>query len=348
MFRLVKDVQSFQSLNHKWNKLLFSLESVCPFLTHEWFSSWWECFGKDFWLNILLFENDRRQLCGIAPLMCSKQGIYFMASQEVTDYCDFICSPEKREEFFDLLLNYLTTNHPDKRVELINIPHSSPSLFFLSSLAPQYNLHLIKKISETTPVLPLPSSYKKYLTGLTRKNRHEIRRKLKRINCLSPSRTISLTQPQKIMPIIERFRQVHKNSSPQKREFWEKEGMSCFFKEMSVRFATKGWLEMDCLFSGPELISVLLNFTFPSHVYFYNVAYNTEYAWYSPGLYLFQKSIKRAITQGKKEVDFLRGNEQYKYNLGAEERKIYNLTLIPKTPTSPKRKTPEEKKNKQG
>ena len=38
-------------------------------------------------------------------------------------------------------------------------------------------------------------------------------------------------------------------------------------------------------------------------------------------------AIKNAIEAGKATFDFLRGGERYKYELGAEDRYVYRLTV---------------------
>jgi CelD/BcsL family acetyltransferase involved in cellulose biosynthesis len=84
---------------------------------------------------------------------------------------------------------------------------------------------------------------------------------------------------------------------------------------------------MNVLFFEKSLIAALLNFLYGDEVLFYNVAYDLDYAPFSPGFYLFHASIAEAISQGKNAVDFLRGREKYKYDFGAKECKIYSLIL---------------------
>ena len=86
-------------------------------------------------------------------------------------------------------------------------------------------------------------------------------------------------------------------------------------------------MELIFLYHGDKIMASLLNFMYEDKVYFYNVAYNRDYAWYSPGLFLFDHSIRQAISEKKKEADFLRGREKYKYYFGAIESKIFDLTL---------------------
>ena len=70
-----------------------------------------------------------------------------------------------------------------------------------------------------------------------------------------------------------------------------------------------------------------LSFTYLDEIHLYNVAYNQSYQRYSPGHFLFHESIRQAIQQKKKTVDFLRGGEKYKYDFGAQDSKIWNLDI---------------------
>ena len=39
------------------------------------------------------------------------------------------------------------------------------------------------------------------------------------------------------------------------------------------------------------------------------------------------EEVRLAIQQGMSEVDFLRGDEKYKYDLGAKDRQLVHLTV---------------------
>ena len=49
---------------------------------------------------------------------------------------------------------------------------------------------------------------------------------------------------------------------------------------------------------------------------------------YEPGHLLFTHTIKRAISDGKAEFDFLRGNEPYKRYWGATERPLFKVRCV--------------------
>ena len=67
----INDFPTFLSLKENWNSLAQKSSINSIFLRHEWIRCWWEAYGKDKELLIMLFyEGD--DLKGIGPLMISK------------------------------------------------------------------------------------------------------------------------------------------------------------------------------------------------------------------------------------------------------------------------------------
>jgi CelD/BcsL family acetyltransferase involved in cellulose biosynthesis len=326
----IRDSKSLEGLKDSWNELLFSSEQNCIFLTHEWISSWWKCFSEDNSLEILLFKDEEGNFSGIAPFLIKNKILRFIASQEVSDYCDVFTHKEKREEFYENLLNYLKTNYTDvEGIELMNLKASSPTLSFMPRLAPEHGYSSSFNETEVAPLLELPSSYEDYMVSLSKKNRHELRRKLKRIESLEGVKITKITDTKGLQSSLVTFINIHKEGSPAKEKFWRKKRMSDFFQEIASRFSLQKWIELNLLSYEDRIMAALLNFSYSDQVLFYNVAFNKDFARYSPGLFLFNHCIKQAISEGKKKADFLRGREKYKYYFGAEDSKIFRLILNP-------------------
>jgi len=324
----IRDFESLEELKDTWNELLFSSEQNCIFLTHEWISSWWKCFSEDNSLEILTFKDEEGNLAGIAPFMIKNKTLRFIASQEVSDYCDVITHKERRREFDENLLDYLKTTYSDvAKIELMNLKASSPTLSFLPSLAPEYGYSSSYTEIEVAPLLELSSSYEDYMKGLSKKNRHELRRKLKRIESLEGVKITKIKDVKELQSSLVTFIALHKEGSLLKEKFWGKKGMSDFFQEIASRFSLQKWVELNLLFYEDRIMAALLNFSYEDTIYFYNVAFNKDYAWYSPGIFLFNHCIKEAMSEGKRKADFLRGREKYKYYFGAEDSKIFRLIL---------------------
>jgi len=326
----IQDLESLKEQKNRWNELLFSSEQNCLFLTHEWISSWWNCFSEDNSLEILIFKDEKENPVGIAPFMTKNKTLRFIASHEVSDYCDVITVNGRRKEFYENLLNYFRINYSDiKKIELMNIKSSSPTLAFLPSLAPEHEFSSSCTETEVAPLLELPSSYEDYMRRLSKKTRHELRRKLRRMESLKGVKTEKITDTKELQSSIKTFIALHKKGGSSKEKFWERKGMSDFFREITYRFSLQKWVELNFLLYEDRILAGLLDFSYSDQIYFYNVAFDRDFAWYSPGLFLFNHCIKQAISEGKRKVDFLRGREKYKYYFGAEDSKIFQLTLTP-------------------
>jgi len=324
----IVSLEGLRRIQEKWDNLLFSSEHKNVFLTQEWFVSWWKYFSDNASLEVLVFQDMNKHLIGIAPLMMKNKTLQFIASQEVSDYCDFITKKETRKQFYEDLLNYMMLNYSDTEgIELINVDQSSPTLIFLPQLAENYGFTCTCREIEVAPILTLPSSYESYLEQLVKKSRNELKRKLKRMKSLAKIRTLKITEPQELKVRTEDFIKLHQHSSDAKARFWQKEGMNDFFRELIYRFSLKGWVELNLLLDEDKVIAALLNFSFLDRIYFYNSTFDRKYAWFSPGLFLFHQSLKEAIQERKREADFLRGDERYKYNFGAKDNKIFQLLL---------------------
>ncbi|MFP4082229.1 MAG: GNAT family N-acetyltransferase [Candidatus Aminicenantes bacterium] len=324
----VHDFRNFQKIGREWNGLLASSEENSVFLTHQWFCTWWKCFSEGKSLQVLLFKDGAGKLVATAPLMKEKNTLRFMASREVTDYCDFIVCKGMARELYGHLMDFLEDRYRHtEKIVLLNIKSRSSTLDFLPRLASKYNFSCSSYASEVAPLLELPSSYEEFLKLLARKNRHELRRKIRRINELDGVKMLRITGQKNLTEAVESFIRLHRKSSSSKQAFWEKKGVACFFRELLFQFSSKGWVEMNSLMYKEDIMASLITFLYQDRILFYNIAYNTEYAQYSPGIYLFDWNIKNAILQGRKTADFLRGREKYKYYLGAKDSKICTLIL---------------------
>lgn len=324
----IKTISMFEEIRDTWNELLYSSDQNSIFLTHQWFYSWWRWLSEGKPLEIFLYRSDSGSPLGIAPLMREDDVLAFMASREVTDYCDFIIRRGKEREFFESLLDFFRVQYPGvQKILLMNIKQTSKTLYFLPHLAAKYDFTCTVTESEVAPMLSLPASYEDFLALLSRKNRHDLRRKLRRMEELDGVNTVKVVDAVGLQSSINSFIQLHRRSNASKEEFWRAQSMADFFREIALQFSPQGWVELLLLLHNENIMAALVNFIYDGQILFYNVAYNRDYAWYSPGVFLFHQRLKEAIQEGKKEADFLRGREKYKYYFGAKESKIFDLTL---------------------
>jgi CelD/BcsL family acetyltransferase involved in cellulose biosynthesis len=122
------------------------------------------------------------------------------------------------------------------------------------------------------------------------------------------------------------FLDLHRTSGVDKAHFMD-DHMAHFFLTMASELAETGWLDLAILEVANEPASSYLSFSYGNRLYLYNSGYSQQYAAYSAGVALLAYRIHKAILQGFRYFDFLRGDEPYKYDFGAKDTYIYRATL---------------------
>ena len=110
----------------EWNALVKFSSQNCVFLTNEWFCTWIDSFGASFQLYVLLFRDKNNHLFGAAPLMKAEGRVQFMASHEVTDYCDFVIERGREEDFFRIFAKRSISRSANLRIFFLS-PRFVPS-----------------------------------------------------------------------------------------------------------------------------------------------------------------------------------------------------------------------------
>src|SRR4051812_46721283 len=67
----VTDHAAFIALQPLWSRLIEQARIDHPFVRHEWLRTWWNCFGRDYDLDILVVRH-RTEPVAIAPFMSCK------------------------------------------------------------------------------------------------------------------------------------------------------------------------------------------------------------------------------------------------------------------------------------
>jgi CelD/BcsL family acetyltransferase involved in cellulose biosynthesis len=96
---------------------------------------------------------------------------------------------------------------------------------------------------------------------------------------------------------------------------------------MASALSAEGLIRLFMLRVNSKPAAAVLCFDAGSHLYLYNSGYDPEFSGLSVGLVSKALCLKWAIEEGMSGLDFLRGDESYKYDLGARDQKIYRLTL---------------------
>ena len=131
-------------------------------------------------ISIVTAQQDGR-LIGIAPLFINEDRLLLLGSIEVSDYLDLIARPQDMPAFIEALLPFLAENVEGwGKLDLYNVLQDSPSLPALEVAAGKQGWSFQQETYQPSPHIPLSGDFDDYLAGIDKKQRHEIRRKLRR------------------------------------------------------------------------------------------------------------------------------------------------------------------------
>jgi CelD/BcsL family acetyltransferase involved in cellulose biosynthesis len=170
-----------------------------------------------------------------------------------------------------------------------------------------------------TAVLTLPDSFEDYLAGLAKKERHELRRKRRRFDNELGSGTVERrTGPE----AVSLFARLHRLSAGDKGAF-----MSAEMEKFFLALHQNAGGVVDVLVDGSgRPASAVFSFEDATGFYLYNSAFEPELRQHSPGNVMLSHLIEKAIAKKLQVFDFLKGDEAYKFRMGATPRPLFVVT----------------------
>lgn len=305
-------------------KLLAAQTERNVFLHPVWLRTWLEEFGAGCEPAFLDVAGDGA-IC-IAPLMREDSRLTFIGSGSVCDFMDFLIAPDRADEAYRRLWHELCAEEW-RELDLWGLQASSPTRAKVADLAREAGYAFEEQEEAVAPRLSLPSSWDDYLASLGKKDRHELRRKMRRLLESGASVNLEVYQEQDdVNAAMDEFLRLHTMSRQDKAEFMTGQ-MASFFRRMASALAAEGLVRLFMLYVDNKAVASILCFDAGSYLYMYNSGYDPEFSSFSVGLVSKALCLRWAIENGKSGVDFLRGNEPYKYDLGARDQQVFRLIV---------------------
>lgn len=317
------NLKTFDNLRGSWEELPPEMKRGPLFVLPGWLESWWRIFGAK--TGLLLGEISKGgRVIGIAPLRVSKKEAMFIGDAGICDYLDFIISPGREDEFFSILLDELK-NRGITRLNLEALRPESTVLTALAAIARERGYKASCNAMGVAVALDLPRGWTPYLEGLTAKQRHELRRKLRRLG-EEGKVSFRVAGPPDAEANLDIFIDQFRRSRRDKARFMNTR-MKTFFEVMTRAMAASGLIRFGFLELNGSPVASVLFLDYNNSRYLYNSGYDPGYRHLSVGLLAKVLCIRDAIGQGMACFDFLRGDEAYKYRLGGSEIPLYSCRI---------------------
>ncbi len=328
---IFEDPACFEILADEWLTLLDQSSTNYIFQSPQFLKIWWESLGNGkLQVVTLRDENKNNQLVGVAPWFVHEENdqkeLAFVGCVNVSDYLDLIIDRDYEHEAHVALSQQLQAHLFWDKLYLCSLPEKSPTIAWMKHLFPE----LKQTQQDVSPAIDLPDSWEDYLNSLKRKQRHEIKRKWRRLEETEYEFEL-ITDPAAATQATGDFIRLHKLSSAEKEDFWDDHHLQ-FFRQLIPAMAAQGWLKLYFLIIQNQRAASMLVFDYNNQYLLYNSGFDPQqFKELSTGNLLTAYTLQEAIRQGRSKYDFLRGDEEYKFRFGATPYPVWDLSLAAKS-----------------
>ena len=196
--------------------------------------------------------------------------------------------------------------------------------------APEQDWTVELEREDVCPVVTIPADVHDldgFLATLGKKERHEIRRKVRRAHAAGE---VAMTPSATPLADLDGFIDLHQRKWGAAGLFPPTPGGDAsrrFVRGLFEAFGLDGPVQLSFLTVAGRRIAAGITFEYGDTVAYYNAGVDPDARDLSPGVVMIAKYVERAIATGRHRLDFLRGDEPYKYEWGAVDEPIQRLLV---------------------
>jgi CelD/BcsL family acetyltransferase involved in cellulose biosynthesis len=282
----------------------------------------------------------RGERAPLTPVEPTAKAVFFGASYHA-DYATVLCAPADLPAVARAVVDLLEREAGDDEsppkpwdeVDLRRLRRGDPAADALEAAfrgrAAVAGWSVVREAEDVCPVVTLPQTFdfQEYLGTLGKKERHEIRRKVRRAEAAGE---IALTVSEAPLADLEAFIELHQKRWGAEGLFPPTPGGDCsrrFFRHLFRHFGPNDALKLTCLTIGGRRVACGVHFDDGETLYYYNAGVDPDARDLSPGVVMVAKYMELALSLGRRRVDFLRGDEGYKYEWGAVDEPIERILV---------------------
>lgn len=246
---------------------------------------------------------------GAIPIWMDEGTLRFQGDADLTDYH----SPLGVS--IDAEVRAIAAQHGGGRFSFDSLPEETVGAFerALDGVDATFSIRVHAKAL----VVDLPQEPGRWLALLPKKHRHEVRRKQRRFDeALGASHYARRFDDGAFTAFVA----MHRAADGRKGAFMTDQRVA-FFRALLAEAGAS----IDLLSVENRPVAAAFGFAEAGAYYLYNSAYDPALSHAAPGIVLLASMLEQSVTDGVVRFDFLKGDERYKYHLGARER---NLSVI--------------------
>jgi CelD/BcsL family acetyltransferase involved in cellulose biosynthesis len=313
----------------EWDAVLSRSRRSTPFLSRRFLLPWARAFAAGREKRVCRWERGGRSEGFLFLCRCGGGPEWeLLGGEQVADSLDAVVAAGSEAEFWREFLAEARGSLADEGpLRLANLVEGSPSLSALPGVCRELGYRFRVEEMDRSPFVPLPGDFEEYLARLGKKERHELRRKLRRASEALPRLSYRVTSSREELDAdFASFVSLHRLSHAEKEKFMDGR-MERFFREIAEGFFAAGRLRLAFLSDGKADLASAFQIEWDGAILLYNSGFDPRTRELSPGVVLLARCIEDAIRRGRREYDFLRGRERYKYDLGGKDRVVHRADI---------------------
>ncbi len=308
-----------------WQDLWRRTPDTTPFQYPEWQLAWWRQFGTG--RPVVATLRDGGLLVGLLPAYVLEEdgrAKLLPIGAGISDSLDALVAPNAPPDTAARLLACLLAEAgPAECCDLIDLPpasalrHAPPPPGWVATLYP----------GAPCPVLRLPNG--DFAASLPPNARRKLRMNRNRAE-RAGGWSLQLADADTLPDLLAALFGLHEAGWAQRGEpggvLADVRVKACL-TEAAPGLLRAGALRVAALRIGPEVAAACMALRGPDRLLLYLGGFSAGHAACSPGSLLVAALAEQAIAEGVQEIDFLRGNEAYKYAWGASDRHLATRSL---------------------
>jgi CelD/BcsL family acetyltransferase involved in cellulose biosynthesis len=318
---VLRDRGSFERIESDWNDLVERSNVLHPYLTPEWLSTWWDCFGGDATPNLLVGWDDDRAVAA-APLMLERRwicGLPFRSLELManahTPRADLLLAGDE-ERALRTLWNHLRGDRTWDVLVLKQLPADSFALRRLPELAAENGFRTGVWHASDSPYVEFDRerTWEEFLRSLGKKRCTELRRRRRGLEKRGQVAVEHLHDSGDVAGAASEAWALE--AAAWKREagtaILSSPACERFYTTLARIAAERGWMRLGFLSVDARRIAMNFVLRYKSRAYLMKSGYDPSYGRYGPTHLLIEEDLRQAFSTGVEQYDLLGDNDTWK------------------------------------
>jgi CelD/BcsL family acetyltransferase involved in cellulose biosynthesis len=317
-----------------------ALAGALPFRTPAWHVSWWEHYGAGRELCVLVVEDERGVVCGIAPWCVETsttlgRTLEFLGSGAVcSDFQAMLAAPGQQDAVVDAVADWLLREQSEAwdLLHLTGVSAGEPTIVRLAERLAAAGATLHERPGPNTWRIAFDSDWETYVESLSKSHRKQVRRVDRRL--VESGEALlrvaqSAAEREQGLALLVDLHQRRRHSLGEPGCFADPR-FEGFVRAAAARLLDADMLRLCWIELAGRPVSVEFQLAGGGITYAYQAGLDPDALDEEPGRIINIATLKHALAEGQRGFDFLRGDEPYKAHWRATPRASIELRVVPR------------------